>query len=73
MVHRPHRSCCGKCEGLAESEKLWGWGGVGRALQKGSGSAQASCSLKERALIELAVLGTLGLEAGHLAFANALQ
>lgn len=51
---------------LAESEKLRGWGVVGRALQKGSGNAQASCSLKERALIELAILRTLWLEAGAI-------
>ena len=52
--------------GLAESKKLWGWGVVGGALQRGGGSAQASCSLKERTLIEFAVLRTLGLEAGAI-------
>lgn len=66
MARRPHSSFCGKYVGLAESEKLWDWGVVGRARQKGSGSAQASCSLKERALIELAILRTLGLEAGAI-------
>lgn len=52
--------------GLAESENLWGGDVVGRALQKGSGSAQASSSLRGKSFDQMSstVLRTLGLEAG---------
>lgn len=53
MACAPESSFCGKYVGLAESENLWGGDVVGRALQKGSGSAQASSSLQGKSFDQM--------------------